>query len=844
MGEVYRARDSQLGRDVAIKVLANLSLDPGRLHRFEQEARAAAALNHPNILTVHQVGSHEGAPYLVSELLEGETLREQLRRGRLPIPKAIEYAVQIARGLAAAHEKGIIHRDLKPENLFITRDGRVKILDFGLAKLTQTGQTAESNAGTLTAGTEPGVVLGTVGYMSPEQVRGLGSDHHADIFAFGAVLYELLAGTRAFQKPTSAETMTAILNDDPPSISQLTPNVPPAVQRVLHRCLEKEPERRFQSASDLAFALEALSDSGVSAMGADAAPQKSRAMLGWIAAIGVAVIAVLLVTWWRSPAVAPQVESVVQLTHDGEPKPAPASMASDGSRVYFEERREGILTLAEVSVAGGETLPITTGLVNPQVLDISPDLSALLITNGMFEDSVVASLPLPAGQPRKLVKAGSAAYFPDGQHIVYCDGAAMFTAQRDGSNARKLAELPCFSSSPSISPDGSRIRLIVPNDFLGNSTSLWEVRSDGTQSHPVLPHWRQPPLELGGKWTPDGRFFVFERLEAGRADLWALPEKHGFFSRSPAEPVRLTNGPLSYQAALPSRDGTKIFVIGYQNHGELIRYDSVSRKFLPTLGGISATDVMYSADGQWVVYLSYPDHTLWRSRADGSERMQLTYPPMLVRYPHISLDGTKVTFEAWLPEKGNGAYIEDMLGGEVKYVADGIGPSWSPDGKSLVLTLRIPGEKLGEFRGEQLAIVDVASGKILTIPGSESKSTGPYWPLPGMIVAAGEHSTLYSYNPTTQAWSLLVDGPVDNWIPSPDSKYIYFTKETAENPAAMRVRLADGKIEPIVSLKNVRRVADPTVLGESSIGVAPDGSLLLTRDLSSQEVYALSVKWP
>ncbi len=264
-GEVYRARDARLGRDVAIKVLlSSLSADADRLLRFEQEARATAALNHPNILAVFQMGTYEGAPYRVSELLEGETLREPMRRGRLAVRKAVDYGVQIARGLAAAHEKGVVHRDLKPENLFVTKDGRLKILDFGLAKLTPPQSSSEHSALTQTEGTEAGVVMGTVGYMAPEQVRGQPADHRADIFAFGAILYEMLAGKRAFQKPTSPETMTAILNEDPPGISAVTPNLPPSLQRVVHRCLEKNPEQRFQSASDLAFALEALSDSGAS----------------------------------------------------------------------------------------------------------------------------------------------------------------------------------------------------------------------------------------------------------------------------------------------------------------------------------------------------------------------------------------------------------------------------------------------------------------------------------------------------------------------------------------------------------------------------------------------------
>ena len=294
MGEVYRARDSRLGRDVAIKVLPSfLSSDSDRLRRFEQEARAAAALNHPNILAVFQMGTYEGTPYLVSELLEGETLREQIKRGRLSVHKAIDYAVQITRGLAAAHEKGIIHRDLKPENLFVTKNGRVKILDFGLAKLTQQSS-SEHSALTLAEGTEPGLVMGTVGYMSPEQVRGEAVDHRADIFAFGAILYEMLAGKRAFQKPTSPETMTAILNEDPPGISQVAANIPPAVERMVHRCLEKNPEQRFHSASDLAFDLEALSDSGGSSSSAMAANTGTDSGKHWKLIVPAAVIVLAL----------------------------------------------------------------------------------------------------------------------------------------------------------------------------------------------------------------------------------------------------------------------------------------------------------------------------------------------------------------------------------------------------------------------------------------------------------------------------------------------------------------------------------------------------------------------
>src|SRR5271166_668378 len=300
MGEVYRARDSALRREVAIKVLPSfVSRDPDRLRRFEQEAQAAAALSHPNILAVHRFGVSEGVPYLVSELLEGSTLRQVLQRGPLPVRKTIDYAVQIAHGLAAAHEQGIVHRDLKPENLFVTKDGRIKILDFGLAKLMQAQPDPDGNAPTMTRGTDPGMVVGTAGYMSPEQVRGKAVDHRTDIFAFGAILYEMLTGKRAFQRSTSAETMTAILNDEPPAISQLVQSIPPGLQRVVHRCLEKNPEQRFHSASDLAFALEALSESGSSptAGNRDQGQRRTGRLLLWSACV-VAILSLAVVAYF------------------------------------------------------------------------------------------------------------------------------------------------------------------------------------------------------------------------------------------------------------------------------------------------------------------------------------------------------------------------------------------------------------------------------------------------------------------------------------------------------------------------------------------------------------------
>ncbi len=355
MGEVYRAHDQRLDREVAIKVLPeSLTSDPDRLHRFEQEARAAAALNHPNILAVYQMATEGNISYMVTELLDGETLRERLRRGPVPIRKAIDYAVQIAHGLAAAHDKGITHRDLKPENLFVTKDGRLKILDFGLAKVGPSKDSSGLEA-TQSIGTEPGTVMGTVGYMSPEQVRGKTSDHRSDIFAFGTVLYEMVTGKQTFRKPTSADTMAAILNEEPPAISQIAPASPPGLQRVVHRCLEKSPEQRFQSASDMAFALDALSDSTVTTSTGSHVPvgigwSRRQKLVAGLSALVVLAVAGLAYFWLR-PAPPPRVSNYVQLTHDGKYK---FLVGTEGSRLYYAVAGPEYQGMEEMSTSGGE----------------------------------------------------------------------------------------------------------------------------------------------------------------------------------------------------------------------------------------------------------------------------------------------------------------------------------------------------------------------------------------------------------------------------------------------------------------------------------------------------------
>lgn len=382
MGEVYRARDSRLGRDVAIKVLpAGLASDPERLQRFEQEARAAAALNHPNILALFDIGTHADAPYLVTELLEGGTLRDQLT-GPLPVRKALDYAVQIAHGLAAAHEKGIVHRDLKPENLFVTEDGRVKILDFGLAKLTQAEPMVAAVSALPTAlptaapNTIEGTVLGTVGYMSPEQVRGVAADHRSDLFAFGTVLYEMLSGQRAFRGETTMDTMTAIVKDHPPELPAAERKIPPALVRIIERCLEKSPAARFQSTRDLAFALEALSTASTPSGATDAlaalAPVRSRRerrrfTAALVAAVVVGAVVTALGAWLLRPAPVEAPEVRLQMvTPPGSP--TQFAIAPDGRTLVFVGIAEGKprqLWLRSLDSDTAQPLPGTEGAAFP-----------------------------------------------------------------------------------------------------------------------------------------------------------------------------------------------------------------------------------------------------------------------------------------------------------------------------------------------------------------------------------------------------------------------------------------------------------------------------------------------
>jgi eukaryotic-like serine/threonine-protein kinase len=428
MGEVYRAHDERLGRDVAIKVLPpSFSSDPDRLRRFAQEARAAAALNHPNILAIYDIGEWEGAPYIVSELLLGETLRERIKNGALPARKTVDYALQVTRGLAAAHDKGIVHRDLKPENIFLTEDGRAKILDFGLAKLTQPEQgDSASDAATMQVATDAGLVMGTAGYMSPEQVRGKIADQRSDLFSFGAILYEMISGKRAFHGDSPADTMSAILKEEPPELSEAARNVPPALERIVRHCLEKNPAQRFQSAGDIAFSLEALTEiSTTSKSGAQAMPAPSPAKLRWLLPVVGTFLAVALglglyvAGKHSNPAANPTFH---RLTFRRGTIPA-ARFSPDGQTIVYGAALEGRpVELFTTRFDSTDSRPL--GLEKTELLGISStgELAVNLATfhaSPFVESGTLGRVPLAGGAPRQVSESVTwADWTPDGSDLV------------------------------------------------------------------------------------------------------------------------------------------------------------------------------------------------------------------------------------------------------------------------------------------------------------------------------------------------------------------------------------------------------------------------------------------
>ena len=520
MGVVYRAHDDRLGRDVAIKVLPpSLSRDAMRLRRFEQEARAAAALNHPNILAIYDIGTHEGAPYIVAELLEGESLQDRLRTGQMPVRVATDTALQVALGLAAAHEKGIVHRDLKPGNIFLTRDGRVKILDFGLAKLTRAEPASSAaDAITLTSDSVTGAVMGTVGYMSPEQVRGFPVDHRSDLFSFGAILYEMLSGKRAFRRDTPADTMSAILTVDPPEITETQRVIPPALERVVRHCLEKNPEERFQSARDLAFDLSSVMEGSASRILPVAAMRirRMKRKLPWaVAALAVAVAAVAWLVG-RGMGVTTQ-PTFERLTYQRGSVYGARFAPSGNSVVYaaaWNGRPSQLYSVALDSVAVQSLNLARAGLLSvsrsgEMALAMNPDYAAHLEP----VSATLAQAPAAGGSPRELLEGVFwADWDPEGRlavvhhadgkdRIEYPVGKVLYETSGWVSHIRfsKTGDRIAFMDHPARWDDRGSVCVM---DLNGKVTTL----SKGWES------------EDGLDWSPDGREIWFTAVAGGGYD--------------------------------------------------------------------------------------------------------------------------------------------------------------------------------------------------------------------------------------------------------------------------------------------------------------------------------------
>jgi eukaryotic-like serine/threonine-protein kinase len=728
MGEVYRAKDPRLGRDVAIKVLpASFSADADRLRRFEQEARAAGVLNHPNITIVYDIGQHDGAPYVVQELLEGETLRAVLAGGKLSPRKAIDFATQIANGLAAAHERGIVHRDLKPENLFVTRDGRVKILDFGLAKLTHQEEGSQvTNLPTATAGTEPGIVLGTLGYMSPEQVRGRPADARSDIFSFGAILYEMLSGNHAFRGDSAADTMSAILKEDPPDLSVTNQNISPGLEHVVRHCLEKSPEQRFQSARDLAFNLGELSGaSGTSVVGAPMA--RGRRRFSWLALGGVIVPVLVALAFWAGR------RSGVQPTKTPSPtvdytrvtfrrgNVLYARFTADGQTVVYSAAwgdQPAEIFLARVGSPGSRPL----GIPGASLLSVSStgELAILLKKTNLFGTvgtGTLARVPLGGGAPRQILDDAYAAdWSPDGSQLAVL---------RD-IESKDVLEFPIGKTllrsaggltSPRISPDGGTVALIdnseSPSIALIDHTGKSRVLSRGWIFADTLA-WHPSGREV---WVdgvrPDENGNVIQGVFAvdlqGRSrtvtstvDLEVLHDiaKDGrvlmereisprelLFGSSDSKEERNLSWLDQPSVACLSADGkTLLFDEGGEGGGDK------GSVFLRTTDGAPAVRLGdgfgqdLSPDGRWALTRSVSNEgrLILLPTGAGEPRPIPLESYRVVGASFLPPDGTRIGFIGSLGGKDNRGYVVDLAGGtprEFLHERISDGAAISPDGK-------------------------------------------------------------------------------------------------------------------------------------------------------------------
>ena len=702
MGEVYRARDPRLGRNVAVKVLpTSFATDTERLRRFELEARAASALNHPAILTIHDFGLHEGAPYVVSELLEGQNLRERISGTPLAIRKAVDYAAQLARGLAAAHAKGIVHRDLKPENVFVTTDGRIKILDFGLAKLRSSGlpHDADSRTEPPTLGTEPGMILGTVGYMSPEQVRGLPADPRSDIFSFGAILYEMITGEQAFQRGSTVETLGAILKEEPRELSESS-RIQPGLARVISHCLEKDPPERFQSASDIAFHLDTLSRaSGSEPAATFGTDRRTPAWLFWGAAalcvLGTAGAGYGLATFRATPAPTDPV-SVHRLTDFAGLEETPA-LSPDGRTVaftaYVGDRRQVWVRL----IAGGAALQLTRDDADHEAPRWAPDGASLVYYSPPAEGERLGTIwevPALGGAPRRIASTiGGADVSHDGTRVAFFrseeNQVHLVVASRDGTASRVVARLPFenYYISPRWSPDDKTIAYQSGYVF---THDIFAVPAEGgTEPRRIS---REARLLSGFSWTPDGEGIVYSSARA--STVLYLPTFNLWTARIDGSGLRqLTFGEVSYVEPdfaggllVTSRMVRSLDVWKFPVDGSGIENTRRGVQITRQTGQVQTPSV--GSTDREVVYLSDSGGhgNLWITDTTTGSSRQLTYeqdPDVVLGVPVWSPDGRHIAFYATREGLGGNWLVNPDGGNPRELVRSGGWAAWSRDGRWL-----------------------------------------------------------------------------------------------------------------------------------------------------------------
>ena len=808
MGEVYRARDARLNRTVAIKVLPkSFSADADRLQRFTQEARAAAALNHPNILSIFDIGEADGAPYIVSELLEGTTLRELIRNGPMPVRKVIDCALQTARGLAAAHDKGIVHRDLKPENIFVTEDGRVKILDFGLAKLTRPEATSEGGGDTLTAqvNTEPGQVMGTAGYMSPEQVRGKAADHRADIFAFGSILYEMLSGKRAFHGESPAETMSAILKEEPQELAETGRNIPLPLERIVRHCLEKNPGRRFQSAGDVAFALEALSDSSAGTrtsaqavvVGVDAGPsdeeEKARTRGAWTGhPIGLPIVVALViaaagVAWWFGRAsVKTSLAEYQQITFRTGSM-GNARFTPDGSIVYSAQWDGGEkqLYMSRTDEHGAREL----GLKDADLLSISKSGELAILENAVYlggysRAGTLARVPLSGGTPREVLdNVQDADWAADGEHMAVVRFVPENRHWRlEYPVGKVLLDSINWISTPKISPDGKWVAFADHENTGGDDLGSVAVIDPDGHEKKLSSGWVS---QEGIVWSPKGDEIWFTATSNGSAQ-----NLHGVSLSGKARTIANVPGGMWLQDI---RNGVALTIthqtrLGIRGMGP----GAKEERELGWLGWAELRDI--SRDGNQVLFEEEgdgggPNYTVFLRNMDGS-------PPVRIGEgvaQAISPDGKWVITK---PAKEGPLSIVPTGAGETRQLThDSISYDrvrYLPDGKHLLAVGIEPGHGVRDY------LIDVASG--------ESKPITPEGIAGTAVSADGRRAAVRGPD---GKWAVLsveggglqqvpeLDGNwrVAGWTPDGTSLYVLASHKVDRAPSLYRVDVASGKME-------------------------------------------------